>query len=57
MRGGSEGGITPGLAAVTNAIVDSLAEFGVEHIELPATSERIWRAIHARRLRDQAQGR
>jgi carbon-monoxide dehydrogenase large subunit len=57
MRGGSEGGITPGLAAVANAIVDALAEFGVEHIELPATSERIWRAIHAGRLRDQAQGR
>ena len=46
MRGGSEGGITPGLAAVANAIVDALAEFGVEHIELPATPERIWRAIH-----------
>ena len=45
MRGGSEGGITPGLAAVTNAIVDALAEFGVEHIEMPATPERVWRAI------------
>lgn len=47
MRGGSEGGITPGLAAVANAIVDALAEFGVEHIELPATPERVWRAIRA----------
>jgi carbon-monoxide dehydrogenase large subunit len=45
MRGGSEGGITPGLGAVANAIVDALAKFGVEHIELPATPERIWRAI------------
>jgi carbon-monoxide dehydrogenase large subunit len=45
MRGGSEGGITPGLAAVANAITDALAEFGIEHIELPATAERIWRAI------------
>jgi carbon-monoxide dehydrogenase large subunit len=49
MRGGSEGGITPGLAAVANAIVDALAEFGVEHIELPATSERVWNAIRAAR--------
>jgi carbon-monoxide dehydrogenase large subunit len=48
MRGGSEGGITPGLAAVANAIVDALAEFGVEHIELPATPERVWRAIASR---------
>src|SRR4051812_27800722 len=47
MRGGSEGGITPGLAAVANAIVDALSEFGVEHIELPATPERVWRAIRA----------
>jgi aerobic carbon-monoxide dehydrogenase large subunit len=47
MRGGSEGGITPGLAAVANAVVDALAEFGVEHIELPATPERVWRAIAA----------
>jgi aerobic carbon-monoxide dehydrogenase large subunit len=47
MRGGSEGGITPGLAVVANAIVDALAEFGIEHIELPATPERVWRAIDA----------
>src|SRR5204862_5374997 len=47
MRGGSEGGITPGLAVVANAILDALAEFGVEHVELPATPERVWRAIAA----------
>ena len=45
MRGESEGGITPGLAVVANAIVDALAEFGIEHIELPATRERISKAI------------
>jgi carbon-monoxide dehydrogenase large subunit len=49
MRGGSEGGITPGLAVVANAIVDALAEFGIEHIELPATPERVWRAIRSSR--------
>jgi carbon-monoxide dehydrogenase large subunit len=46
IRAGSEGGIAPALAVVGNAVVDALAEFGVRHIELPATSERIWRAIH-----------
>jgi carbon-monoxide dehydrogenase large subunit len=30
---------------VTNAIVDALSEFGVTHIEMPATPERIWRAM------------
>jgi carbon-monoxide dehydrogenase large subunit len=46
LRGGGEGGTTPALAAVVNAIVDALGEFGVEHIELPATPERVWRAIY-----------
>jgi carbon-monoxide dehydrogenase large subunit len=45
MRGGGEGGTTPALAAVGNAVLDALAEFGVEHLDLPLTSERIWRAI------------
>ncbi len=45
LRGGGEGGTTPALGAVVNAIVDALAPLGVEHIELPATPERVWRAI------------
>src|SRR5712692_716151 len=42
MRGGGEGGSTPALAAVANAICHAL---DIEHIELPATPERVWRAI------------
>ncbi|MBX3503046.1 MAG: xanthine dehydrogenase family protein molybdopterin-binding subunit [Alphaproteobacteria bacterium] len=49
MRGGGEGGITPALGVIVNAIVDALADLGVEHIEMPATPERIWRAIAAAR--------
>jgi carbon-monoxide dehydrogenase large subunit len=30
---------------VANALVDALSEFGVKHIEMPATPERIWRAM------------
>jgi carbon-monoxide dehydrogenase large subunit len=52
LRGGGEGGTTPALGAVVNAIVDALAELGVEHIEMPATPERVWRAI-----RDAGSGR
>src|SRR5256885_5461981 len=40
LRGGGEGGTTPALGAVVNAIVDALAELGVEHIEMPATPQR-----------------
>lgn len=47
LRGGGEGGTTGALGAVVNAVVDALAEFGVEHIEMPVTSESVWRAIHA----------
>src|SRR6202040_2951192 len=46
IRPAGEGGTTPALAVVINAIVDALAEYGVTHIEMPATPERIWRAIH-----------
>ncbi|HLJ05269.1 MAG TPA: xanthine dehydrogenase family protein molybdopterin-binding subunit [Acetobacteraceae bacterium] len=45
IRPAGEGGTTPALAAVTNAIVDALSDYGVTHIEMPATPERIWRAM------------
>jgi len=48
IRPAGEGGTTPALAAVVNAVVDALAEFGVTHLEMPVTPERVWRAIHAR---------
>jgi carbon-monoxide dehydrogenase large subunit len=51
IRPAGEGGTTPALAVVTNAIVDALAEFGVQHIELPATPERIWRAMNGKEQR------
>ena len=28
-----------------NALVDALSEFGIRHIDMPATPERVWRAI------------
>ena len=49
LRGGGEGGTTPALGAVVNAVVDALAELGVEHVEMPATPERVWLAIQAAR--------
>jgi carbon-monoxide dehydrogenase large subunit len=46
LRGGGEGGTTPALGAVVNAVVDALAEFGVEHLDMPVTPERVWRAMN-----------
>ena len=45
IRPAGEGGTTPALGVVVNAVVDALAEFGVTHIEMPVTPERVWRAI------------
>ena len=45
VRGGGEGGTTPALAVVVNAVVDALSDYGVTHLEMPLTAERVWRAI------------
>lgn len=47
VKGGGESGITPALATTMNAVVDALSEFGVEHIDMPATPSRVWAAIMA----------
>jgi len=47
LRGGGEGGTTPALGAVVNAVVDALAPLGVAHLEMPVTPERVWRAIRS----------
>ena len=41
-------GSTP---AVQNAVIDALAHLGVRHLDMPCTSERVWRAITRRRGR------
>lgn len=47
IRPGGEGGTTPALGVVINAIVDALRDLGVTHIEMPATAPRVWQAIRA----------
>ena len=47
VKGAGEAGTVGALPAVTNAVVDALSTLGVTHIEMPATPERIWRAIRA----------
>jgi carbon-monoxide dehydrogenase large subunit len=46
IRPAGEGGTTPALAVLVNAVVDALSDYGLVHVEMPVTSERIWRAIH-----------
>jgi carbon-monoxide dehydrogenase large subunit len=45
VKGCGEAGCVGAMPAVANAIVDALSVLGVRHIEMPATPERVWRAI------------
>jgi carbon-monoxide dehydrogenase large subunit len=45
-KGAGEAGCVGGLPAVVNAVVNALADYGVTHVEMPATPERIWRIVN-----------
>jgi len=47
VKGGGEAGITPSPAALMNAVIDALSPFGIEHLDMPATPQRIWVAIRS----------
>jgi carbon-monoxide dehydrogenase large subunit len=49
VKGCGEAGCAGALPAVMNAVMDALSGYGVRHIDMPATPERVWRAIHERR--------
>jgi carbon-monoxide dehydrogenase large subunit len=46
VKGWGEAGCAGALPSVMNALVHALAEYGIRHIDMPATPERVWRAIH-----------
>jgi carbon-monoxide dehydrogenase large subunit len=46
-KGAGEAGTVGALPAVINAVVDALAPLGVTELDMPASSERVWRAIQA----------
>ena len=45
MKGAGEVGSIGAPAAVVNAVLDALSEFGVSAIDMPLTDEKIWRHI------------
>ena len=51
VKGAGEAGSVGALPAVANALVDALSVLGVMHIDLPATPERLWRAIQDARAK------
>jgi len=44
-KGCGEAGCAGSLAVVVNAVLDALSDYGVTELDMPLTSERIWRAI------------
>ena len=44
-KGAGECGTVGSMPSVMNAIIDAMAPYGVSHIDMPATPEKIWRAI------------
>jgi carbon-monoxide dehydrogenase large subunit len=44
-KGCGEAGCAGALVSVMNALVDALSEYGVTHVDMPATPERIWELV------------
>jgi aerobic carbon-monoxide dehydrogenase large subunit len=49
VKGAGEAGAIGAPPALVNAVVDALAELGIEHIDMPLTPERLWRAMRQAR--------
>src|SRR5580698_10630685 len=49
VKGAGEAGCVGAMPAVANALVDALSVLGIKHVEMPATPEVLWRAIHEAR--------
>jgi carbon-monoxide dehydrogenase large subunit len=46
VKGIGEAGTIASPAAVVNAVVDALTPHGIQHLDMPLTPEKVWRAIH-----------
>jgi len=49
VKGAGESGTVGALPAVMNAVNDALARIGAPYVGMPATAEKVWRAIEAAR--------
>jgi carbon-monoxide dehydrogenase large subunit len=45
VKGSGQAGCIAAPQTIVNAIVDALAPLGIEHLDMPVTPERVWRAI------------
>ncbi|MCB0596514.1 MAG: xanthine dehydrogenase family protein molybdopterin-binding subunit [Lewinellaceae bacterium] len=47
VKGAGEAGTIGSTPAVVNAVMDALSPFGIKNLEMPLTSERVWRAMNS----------
>jgi carbon-monoxide dehydrogenase large subunit len=47
VKGCGEAGCAGSLTSIMNAVTDALADYGIRHIDMPATPFRVWQAIKA----------
>ena len=47
VKGAGEAGAIGAPPALVNAVVDALAELGIDHLDMPLTPECLWQAIRA----------
>ncbi len=45
VKGCGEAGCAGSLTSIMNAVVDALSVYGIKHIDMPATPQRVWQAI------------
>ena len=45
VKGAGEAGATGAPAAIVGAVCDALRDYGIKHIDMPLTPERVWQAI------------
>src|SRR6266480_3762932 len=51
-KGVGEAGVTGSMPCLMNAVLDALRQAGVTHFDMPATPERVWRALQAAKAGD-----
>jgi carbon-monoxide dehydrogenase large subunit len=54
VKGAGEAGATGAPPAIVSAVLDALKDFGLDHIDMPLTPERVWRAIQDAKQRKAA---
>jgi len=47
IKGVGEAGTIGAAPAIANAVLDALSPFGVKHLDLPLTPEKVWRAVNS----------